>query len=352
MRFVPRIRKTVDHNVRYKTGTPLTHIPNGLVEPAGYCENTHIQELRVRPASIVWPAFAAGLSLAAAATAAVAQQPSRPLNNGGLPAVSPDGRHIAFISNRDGTSDIYVIGVDGGAATRLTNSPDNEGAPAWTADGKSIVYSVFANGSSKLFTVPLAGGAATQIGTAPNRGPVLTKGGKRVLSTPGVFPKTALIESDLDGGNVRVLSDSNRMIFNMVTSPDGKWIAYASADSTRNMQVWLAAADGRGARVLTNFSDADGHPQWPSWSPDGRTIAVQAGKYNREKPTESSAHIWLVDVATGKATKLAAHDRPYLDETPSFFPDGKRIAIQSDRSGRMELWIINVDGTGARQITR
>ncbi len=74
--------------------------------------------------------------------------------------------------------------------------------------------------------------------------------------------------------------------------------------------------------------------------------------YDRNHPESNTAHIWLVDAATGTARKLAAHDAPYLDETPSFFPDGRRIAFQSNRTGRMEVWVMNVDGSGARQITR
>jgi TolB protein len=59
-----------------------------------------------------------------------------------------------------------------------------------------------------------------------------------------------------------------------------------------------------------------------------------------------------VDVASGAATKLGAHDTPYHDEVPAWFPDGKRIAFQSDRTGRVEVWVMGVDGGGQRQVTR
>jgi hypothetical protein len=59
----------------------------------------------------------------------------------------------------------------------------------------------------------------------------------------------------------------------------------------------------------------------------------------------------VIDVATGIATKLGPHDRPYLDETPSWV-DSRRIAIQSDRSGRMEIWIVSTDGKEAVQLTK
>jgi Tol biopolymer transport system component len=111
-------------------------------------------------------------------------------------------------------------------------------------------------------------------------------------------------------------------------------------------------ADGRGERQLTHFAPADGRPQWPSWSPEGRRLAIQSGVHQRDRPQDNTAHIWIVDVATGAATRLAAHDKPYLDETPSWFPDGSRIAFQSDRTGRMEIWVMNADGTAARQVTR
>ena len=82
----------------------------------------------------------------------------------------------------------------------------------------------------------------------------------------------------------------------------------------------------------------------PAWSSDGRQLAIQvSGK--------EVGHIWLVDLATGDARKLAAHTTPYLDEVPAWFPDGGRVAFQSNRTGRMEIWVMNADGSGQRQVT-
>ena len=68
-------------------------------------------------------------------------------------------------------------------------------------------------------------------------------------------------------------------------------------------------------------------------------------------PKSIVGNVWVVDVATGAATKLAPHSESYQDELPSWFPDGKRIAFQSNRTGRWEVWVINADGTGAKQLT-
>jgi Tol biopolymer transport system component len=102
----------------------------------------------------------------------------------------------------------------------------------------------------------------------------------------------------------------------------------------------LRSAPGHSLRA------SDGRAQWPVWSPDGRELAIQVNDLEAH-----SCHIWIVNAATGDARKLAAHAEPYLDETPSWFPDGKRIAFQSNRTGRMEVWVMNADGSSPRQVT-
>ncbi len=60
----------------------------------------------------------------------------------------------------------------------------------------------------------------------------------------------------------------------------------------------------------------------------------------------------MLDTVAHTWTKLADHSAPYLDELPSWFPDGRALAFQSNRSGSMQIWVVNADGTGARQLTR
>lgn len=280
-----------------------------------------------------------------------AQQPARPITNGGLPAVAPRGDVIAFISNRDGSYDVYITDVDGTKNLRITSSPAPESAPTWTADGR-LVFSTWADNKSTVFAASERNPTPTSIGTASGRQPTISPDGTKLLYSKGQYPTLVLAESGLDGSNERELSKSPAAQFNGVYSPDQKQIAFARMDSTRQLQVWVMNADGTGERQLTRFSPEEGSPQWPAWSPDGAKLAIQSGKYSREKPAENTAHIWVIDVASGAGQKLNAHDKPYLDETPSWFPDGKWIAFQSDRTGRMEIWVMNADGGGAIQITK
>jgi TolB protein len=281
---------------------------------------------------------------------AQAQQPKPPVINGGLPSVSPSGDAIAFVSNRDGDHDLYVTTPDGSELLRITRSAANESAPLWS--GSRLVFAVWADNKSTVYAASADAPQPTVIGTSTGRQPAISPDGKKLLFSKGQFPAMQLVESALDGSNERELTKTPSAQFNAVYSPDQKQIAFARSDSTRQLQIWVMNADGSGERQLTHFKTEDGSPQWPAWSPDGASIAIQSGRYNRQAPSENTAHIWLIEVKTGAAKRLNPHDRPYLDETPSWFPDGKRIAFQSDRTGRMEVWVMNADGTGSVQVTR
>src|SRR4026209_2527435 len=86
----------------------------------------------------------------AAASQLGAQQPARPVTNGGLPSVSPSGEIIAFVSNREGTYDIYATNPDGSHLLRITNTPNNESAPFWTLDDR-LVFSTWAGNASTVY---------------------------------------------------------------------------------------------------------------------------------------------------------------------------------------------------------
>jgi TolB protein len=267
--------------------------------------------------------------------------------NGALPSVSPDGRQIAFSARRDVTKpgEILVINADGTGERRVGTG---SGMPHWVNRGTKLFY-VGPNGPVETSIDGAEPKPASMPGSG--RGFAPSPDGRSVTYSAGAPPDMQLMVSTIEGMNPRAVVSGQGMVFNGTWSPDGKRIAYARSDSMRDMQMWLVNADGTGRKQITRFSGADGHPQWPSWSPDGKWIAVQSGVYSQDRAT-NTAHIWLINVETGEAKKLASHDRPYLDETPSFFPDGKRIAFQSDRTGRMEVWVMNVDGTEARQVTR
>ena len=290
--------------------------------------------------------------------AAAAQQR---VTGGGTPYASPDGKRIAFVSNRDGTNDLYVIHTDGSGLQRLTSDSSYESIAGWASTSHEVIYTTMQPGrmnpgqpmSSPLKAVHV-NGEVRSLATIPGRGAAVSPDGRRIAYSGGSMMASSFVLSAIDGTQPRVVRDSTQgASFNYAYAPDGRTIAFTqmTLNQPRVLSIWVMNVDGSGARQLGGIPEGEGSPQWPAWSPDGKRVAIQVGKYDRNDPTKNTAHIWVIDVGSGQTTKLNAHDTPYLDETPSWI-DNATIAFQSDRSGRMEIWAMSADGRGARQITK
>ncbi len=154
------------------------------------------------------------------------------------PVFSPDGRRIAFTSNRHGSYDIYVVPVQGGRPTRLTFDSATDQVCGWSPDGKQILFASTRSTSFplgfELFTVPAEGGRARRITAAEGK--------------EGVFSPTG-----------------DRLAY--VRGP-GSWYRKGYRGSS-NDDIWLCNADGGNNRQVTAFNGQDNSPMW---SADGKTL--------------------------------------------------------------------------------
>jgi Tol biopolymer transport system component len=258
------------------------------------------------------------------------------------PAPSRDGSRLAFVSE----GDLFIIGADGHGQRRLTQTADVAGAPAWTGS-ETIAFSTSANDTSRVYVVDPNGLNRRLVASVPGRDPVLSPDNNlRVLYGTGPWTATKLIVSNLDGSEARQVTDGSSIAWNGRWSPNSQRIAYTGRSAEGGLAVFVMHADGSDPRQLTHLPPGEGSAQVPAWSPDGLQIALQASDTKAHM-----GHLWIVDVATGAAHKVAAHTQAYIDEGPAWFPDGRRLAFQSDRTGRMEIWVMNSDGSGQRQIT-
>lgn len=312
---------------------------------------------RARPARSRGPRFvvlalvalAAGVPIDAARAQNARGQLER---HASLPAASPNGRWIAFSSDRDSVWELYIVRSNGTGLRRLTRSEEEELDPGWAEGGRRVTYSLLNGDTLTLCSIGVGRGRDVRVHMRHvAKGTTLSNDGQHITYAVGSWTASHLMVADADGSNPLTLSDSTCGWFNMAWSPDDRRIAVTRRDPEGELQVWLIAANGSEARPLTTFSRAEGRPQWPAWSPDGRRIAVQAGLYDRNDPTKNVSDIWVIDVVSGKAKKITSRERPWLDETPTWV-DSNRIAFQSSRTGRFEVWMMNADGTGLRQITR
>jgi TolB protein len=272
---------------------------------------------------------------------------------GGAPIVSPDGRHVVFHSGTLNPAGLYVANVDGSAVTPLRLSIVGA-RPTWSADGNRLFVPVMKKDTVFVYAFPAQGGDATLLGTTPAHGAkggiTVSRDGSRVVYGVGDWTAMQLTVARVGRDDGRQVTPGAGAFWCPRISPDGRYVAAGRRDSTRQMQIWVMDMDSRSARAVSHFTAAEGNPECPDWSADGGRIAVQSAAHDPADSTRVSGNIWIIDIMTGAAIRLAPHDAPYLDELPSWFPDGKRIAFQSNRTGRWEVWTMNTDGTGVRRL--
>jgi Tol biopolymer transport system component len=313
------------------------------------------------------------------------------------PAFSPDGERIAFRSERQGGG-IFVMGRTGESVRRIT---DNGYTPAWSPDGIQLVFSTsppnaFQVGFSDLWAVSLASGDQRRVSDIKGVQPSWSPHGHRIAYWTS-FRDGAVGQRDIDtipaegGTPVPVTSDA-ALDWNPVWSPDGRHLYFAS-NRGGSMNLWRVAIDEQSGRVLsppeplTTPSALAAHV---GVSADGRrvvyaslerTAPIQAVPFDPASGTITATPVtvvggtrflswvaaspdgqWLAYYSIGNQMDLLlsrsdgsgerelTHD-PANDRYPSWSPDGRRIAIMSNRSGKNQIWSIEPDGSDLRQLT-
>lgn len=215
------------------------------------------------------------------------------------PSLSPDGRSVAFVSNRDGQFDIYVGLVTGGNLVRITNDLYLKMHPRWSPDGTKIAYArLNEDGLSDIWIVPALGGS----------------------------PRKIVTDAD-----------------DPAWSPDGRTFAYANLVTNT---LWTCDATGGNARPLTQQEERFLSHRQPAFSRDGRQVAFVRRIRAAGAPY---GELDVVDVATGKARQLTEDRASAL--SPAWSPDGQFIYFASSRGGATNIWRIAVRGGLPEQIT-
>jgi len=192
------------------------------------------------------------------------------------PALSPDGSRIAFVSQRDGNAEIYVMNADGTGATRVTNDPQPDGRPSFMPDGQSLVFhSSRTAGKQQIWAVNVDGTGLTQ----------LTR----------------------DSVN-----------FSPAVSPDGQTIAYVS---TRNKDgdIWLMNRDGTNQRQFTRS------PQQRESEPRFLRDGTLAYLVERREGNRTVQQVIRADLATGATTAITGTDLAIASFAIS--PSGDLLAL-------------------------
>ncbi len=227
-------------------------------------------------------------------------------------AISPDGSQIAFSYK----GDIYTVPVSGGRAIQLTTHSAHDTRPVWSPDGKSIAFASNREGSYDVFIMSANGGEPTCLTThSSNEFPVAFKGANSVLFIAGImrdavdgeFPSgqfAQIYEVNTTGGRPSLFSsytmeditfnaDGTKLLYHDKKGYEDTWRKHQQSSIARD--IWLCDLSGaRSYKKLTTFRGEDRNPVW---TPDGKGyyyLSEQDGSFNVYKADfNSSAPIKL-----------------------------------------------------------
>ena len=172
------------------------------------------------------------------------------------PAWSPDGQRIAFISNRAGTNDLYLMNADGSNQRRLTRNAASESGPAWSPDGRMIAFTrrpgEHWSYDDDIYVINADGTRVRNLTRNPHDdyGPVWAADGKKILFSTRRDGEEEIYVMNADGTRLRNLTRNQAYDTAPALSPDGKQIAFVS---TRGgpQELFVMNADGSNQRALT-----------------------------------------------------------------------------------------------------
>lgn len=302
---------------------------------------------------------------------------------------------LAFVSERDGDREVYLVRPSGEGERRLTHSPLDEYNYPASPDGALLVVGQVREDSTgletRLWLHPVGGGPARPLGPRAERllSPAWSPDGSWLVFESDSASFRDLYRIGRDGRGLARLTDDPQGNFHPAVAPDGSGIVFLSS---RDMvaELYHVRPDGTGERRLTRTLRDEWTPRWsgsgrrvafgsdrdgsdriyvapaaggparrvsaeppdvhlveedPVWSPTGERLAYVVRRRGEK------ARIRLVDFATGWTGEVRSEPGASDDE-PAWSPDGRWLAFSSTRGGDPELYLARADGGAPTRVTR
>lgn len=317
------------------------------------------------------------------------------------PRFSPDGKWIAFSSDRNGNLDIFIIPSTGGTVKQLTSHSADDTVLNWTPDGRSILFSSNRGEDflPKLYTVSVDGGMPVSAGVDMGLQGSYSPDGKKLAYNQrgqvywrkyyrGSY-QTDVMVMDASSKKFTNLTEFDGMDSWPLWARDGFIYFVSDRDGNGLTNIWRVSENGGKADRVTDYKTGD--VRWPAISADGKTIVFEhdfgiakldvsskrvtplkfdIGAETQESMSEIRDFNSTMDdydlAPNGRRIVLTTHgeiftapveegdlrqitDNPARDQNVTYSPDGKWIGFISDRSGREELYVASVDGAGEPQ---
>jgi Tol biopolymer transport system component len=221
----------------------------------------------------------------------------RPTARDGEPGWSPDAALVAYAVEQNGRRDIVTMNADGTNVQALASDERaDEAAPSYSPDGSRIAYEADADGNREIYVVGANGANRVRLTSHPARDQM------------------------------------------PAWSPDGKKIVFTSdREAPPSFDLYLMNVDGTGVERLTS----SGNNWAPQFSPDGTRIAFHS---NRD--------VYVLDLVTRQLRRLTFDTQAGDGMYPTWSRTGERIAFMTARSGAMQIFVMNADGTDQKPLVR
>jgi TolB protein len=252
---------------------------------------------------------------------------------------------IAFVSDRDGSRQVYVMSADGRNQRRATRGKGIKFFPEWVPDGRAILYLSYdglqpgfflTSRSDKVRPGPILRGVLPGLPKYRGR---FHPNGEELAMVASVDGSTEIFRVDRGSEQTQRLTNHPAIDIAPSWSPDGSQIVFVS-DRSGSPQLYLMDRDGNDLRRL---SYTGAYNSAPVWSPDGRWIAY-------ETRVRGQFDIWLIDPSGQVNFPIVEH--PESDEAPSWSPDARKIAFSSRRRGRYEIYVVDWNGENIKRLTQ
>jgi len=289
---------------------------------------------------------------------AAASAQSRPAGPGrpsfAEPAISPDGREIAFVSG----GDIWSVPATGGDAHLLVSHPANESRPLYSPDGKRLAFMSTRSGSADIWILDFATGALRRLtfDDGAEQLDAWSKDGKWIYFSSGAHDVGGTADEyrvSADGGTPMIVA-GDRYVgeFMGAPSPDGSVLAIVARGNAQSQwwrkgrshldesELWLVRGDGSAAPSYEQLTPLGAKRAWPMWDPSGRTLYFMSDEGGPQ-------NLWSMPAARGSTAKQVTHFHDGRVLYPSMTADGKTIAFERD----FGIWTADVSSGATKQVT-
>lgn len=249
---------------------------------------------------------------------------------------------IAFISNRTGSKEVWLMDYDGYSQRQVTSYHSVTLTPRLSPDGTRIAFTTYVTGSPEVFIHSLETNRRLNFRNyrGLNTTPAWSPDGTKIAFCSSMTGDPEIYLVDLTAGTLKRLTDSPGVDISPAWNPKtGDQLAFVS-DRSGMPQIYVMDADGSNVQRLVSEG---GQAVSPAWSPNGQMLAFawskEAGNFD----------IYVMDVATRQIVQLT-HETG-RNENPSWSANGRHIVFQSNRTGQDQIWLMMADGSSARPLT-